>query len=96
MPRFLAKLVEVEAMQWTGDNTRDVSLWHTPDLSPHVLPSGWWLRRSGATGVFELVIETTEGPLVAAIGDWIIRAPTGEVYPCKAHIFNITYEHSRF
>lgn len=40
----------------------------------------------------ELIIQTLEGPLYAAPGDWIITGVHGEQYPCKPDIFEKTYE----
>ena len=40
----------------------------------------------------EQIIQTLEGPLRAAPGDWIITGLRGEKYPCKPDIFEKTYE----
>lgn len=40
----------------------------------------------------ELIIKTLEGKMKADIGDWIITGVTGEKYPCKDHVFKLTYE----
>lgn len=40
----------------------------------------------------ELIIQTLEGPLRAAPGDWIITGVNGEQYPCKPDVFEKTYE----
>ena len=37
-------------------------------------------------------IKTLEGTMKARAGDYIIRGVNGELYPCKADIFNKTYE----
>ncbi len=37
-------------------------------------------------------IKTLEGTMKASAGDYIIRGVNGELYPCKADIFNKTYE----
>lgn len=37
-------------------------------------------------------IETLEGGHIVCPGDWIITGVKGEHYPCKADIFNATYE----
>ncbi len=37
-------------------------------------------------------IETFEGTMTANIGDYIITGVRGEVYPCRADIFEETYE----
>lgn len=39
-----------------------------------------------------LDIKTLEGTHRADIGDWIIQGVKGELYPCKADIFEMTYE----
>jgi len=37
-------------------------------------------------------INTLEGTMTANEGDWIIKGVKGELYPCKADIFEATYE----
>ena len=37
-------------------------------------------------------INTLEGTMIAKAGDYIIRGIDGEIYPCKADIFEKTYE----
>lgn len=37
-------------------------------------------------------IRTLEGVMTANAGDYIIRGVEGEIYPCKADIFEKTYE----
>jgi hypothetical protein len=39
-----------------------------------------------------MLIPTPEGTLRATLTDWIIRGVHGEVYPCKADVFAVTYE----
>ena len=38
-------------------------------------------------------IKTLEGIMVAKCGDYIIRGINGEIYPCKADIFEKTYDY---
>ena len=40
----------------------------------------------------ELFIETLEGVMRAAPGDWIITGIRGEKYPCKPDVFQRTYQ----
>ncbi len=40
----------------------------------------------------EFDIETLEGIMHASIGDYIITGISGEQYPCKPDIFELTYE----
>lgn len=37
-------------------------------------------------------IHTLEGPQTISPGDWILTGVKGEKYPCKADIFEATYE----
>lgn len=89
MPMFRKKPVVIEAVQWTGENLLEV-IRHTRQ---HASAAHWkWeeyedlVRREG------LKIFTIEGPLMASIGDWIIKDVKGECYPCKPDIFMATYE----
>lgn len=40
----------------------------------------------------DLLIMTLEGEMRCMYGDWVIRGIHGEFYPCKADIFDKTYE----
>ncbi len=42
-------------------------------------------------GRLALIIETSEGDMVASIGDYIIKGVKGEFYPYKPDIFHKTY-----
>jgi hypothetical protein len=87
--KFRKKPVVIEAVQWTGDNLREVI-----DFT--------WLHRSADKWSWDEYVEvvhrsglkifTLEGPLMASIGDWIIRGVAGEFYPCKPAIFAATHE----
>jgi hypothetical protein len=37
-------------------------------------------------------IATLEGTMRANVGDYVIKGVKGELYPCKADIFELTYE----
>lgn len=39
-----------------------------------------------------IVVHTPEGMMTAKPGDWIVRSPTGELYPVRADVFAATYE----
>jgi hypothetical protein len=51
---------------------------------------GW--ENSIYTEDHRLIIQTLEGDMHAAIGDWIIKGVNGEFYPCKPDIVAKTYE----
>lgn len=72
------KPVEVKAIRYNGNNAWDI-------INA--------LRDSGIYEVMDtLQIPTLEGTMTAQPGDWIIKGVAGEVYPCKADIFEQTYE----
>ena len=76
--KFRKKPVVIEAIQWTGQNCKEISeLMHSSNtVSPNV----------------SIIIPTLEGEHEARIGDWIIKGVRGEFYPCKPDIFELTYE----
>ena len=44
-------------------------------------------------GIIELItIVTDSGDAQVNIGDWIIRGVKGEIYPCNAEVFELTYD----
>lgn len=68
--------IEIEAIQWTGDNYEEVSIFinKTLRINQHE------------------IIDTLEGIMRVDINDWIIKGVNGEFYPCKPDIFEKTYE----
>ena len=76
--RFRKKPVEVDAIQWNGENRDDA----------HNFITGF----SSNIGADGILIGTLEGDHRADIGDWIIKGVAGEFYPCKPDIFDLTYD----
>lgn len=93
MPKFRKKPVVIEALQWTGDNLREIigftgkaenwTKWFSSmeDYEAHV-----------ATDRQVFKVFTLEGVMEAFPGDYIIKGVKGEFYPCKPDIFEATYE----
>lgn len=77
---FRKKPVEVQAMQWTGENSIELH-----SFTGGLFDSEKW----GAAEVYDYLHEAWI-PLVA--GDWVIQGIQGEFYPCKRDIFAETYE----
>lgn len=73
--------VEVAAMQLTPATFKAVVDWAEPFVG----------AGEDEQGVFVL-IRTLEGDVWAREGDWVIRGVAGEFYPCRADIFEATYE----
>jgi len=89
MARFRKKPVVIEAVQWDGSNLGEVIKF----TGRHESALKWsWPEYEAVVRAEGLKIFTLEGPLMAAIGDWIIRGVKGEFYPCKPDIFAETYE----
>jgi hypothetical protein len=97
MPKFRKKPVVIEAVRWNGMGDAsgigavfallgENTLPHAPD-DPHIKPGLGYTPGDG-----HLMIPTLEGTMTAIPGDWIIRGIKGELYPCKADIFEATYE----
>ncbi len=86
--------VVIEAIQWTGDNQREMF-----DFLTNYEKTDDYMSASGEHFVIDhnavkggLIIKTLEGNHVANIGDYIIKGIAGEFYPCKPDIFKDTYE----
>ena len=84
MSKYRKKPVVIDAFQFDFDNE-----------FPH------WFRKALYMNEVELecapdpkscLIKTLEGVMTAQIGDYIIKGVNGELYPCKADIFEKTYE----
>lgn len=83
MPKlYRKKPVEIEAMQYTGDNVDEVVSWLL-DASKLSCPS---------YGGELLSIQTLEGHMLVSHGDYVIKGVKDEFYPCKPDIFVLTYE----
>lgn len=87
--QYRKKPVVVDAVRWTGNNLREVI--DFTGLHPSALK--WtWEEYEQVVAKDGLKIFTLEGPMMASIGDFIIRGIQGEFYPCKPDIFDATYE----
>lgn len=80
MPKYVKKPVEVEAIQWNGENTTEILAFCHDCFS--------YKKNDFAV----LVINTLEGTMKASIGDYVIRGIKGEFYACKPDIFLLTYD----
>lgn len=84
MAKFVKKPVEVEAFKlgydvepkWFIENDRVCNFIKEKCINGHV----------------SCDLETLEGTMRANKGDYIIQGVKGEIYPCKADIFEMTYQ----
>ena len=80
--KYKTKSVEIEAIQWTGNNTQEILTF----VSTKILEV-----EEDFLGT-EIVIRTLEGNMHASKNDYIIKGLKGEFYPCKPDIFEMKYE----
>ena len=87
--KYRKKPVVIEAIQWTGDNLLEIITF----TGLHESAAQWsWEEYERVVSKKGLKIFTLEGPLMASVGDWIIKGVLGEFYPCRNDIFLMTYE----
>lgn len=78
--KYRKKPVVVEAALVTEDNLPEVAAWCGGQVKEVALP-----KRC-------IDIQTLEGEMRADVGTYVIRGVQGEFYPCRADIFEATYE----
>jgi len=92
MSKFRKKPVVIEAVQWTGDNLKEVIAF----TGLHPSAKKWsWEEYEQVVKTEGLKIFTLEGKMNADVNDWIIKGVQGEFYPCKPDIFEKTYEDAK-
>ena len=82
MRKYVKKPIVIEAMQWTGENRKELFDFCSKSYI-HYMPG---------SNVPELRVQTLEGSMIASVGDYIIKGIHGEFYPCKPDIFAKTYD----
>ena len=94
MAKYRKKPVIIEAIQWNGENHREMF-----DFLSNYEKTNDFMSTSGENFYIDhektkggLIIRTLEGEHIATIGDFIIKGVNGEFYPCKSDIFEKTYE----
>lgn len=81
---YVKKPVIIKAIQWTGDNTKEIINFGGLTNSGHPLIMNF---EKG-----NLIVSTLEGYMKAYPGDYILRGIKGEIYPCRKDIFEESYE----
>jgi hypothetical protein len=89
--KFRKKPVVIDAVQWTGENTKDMYDFARDSEGRPVISCG---HPDGMAAVctLEYGSGTWQVKHWASPGDWIIKGIAGEFYPCKPDIFAATYE----
>ena len=79
MVKYRKRPVEIEAIQFTGYNYKDIK---------DFVGKSYKLNSVDAS----VYIHTLEGDMRVLPTDYVIKGVKGEFYPCKADIFLETYE----
>ena len=89
--KFRNKPVVIDAVQWNGENHREMFEFLEEIRGSYLNPHGknFYIDHSRCLG--GLVIKTPEGEHIASIGDWIIKDIKGEFYPINPYIFKGLY-----
>lgn len=85
MAKFRKKPVVVEAIRFT--DVFEFQKWVDEIINARGMSSFNFRLQGGI-----LYVPTPEGEMRADRGDWIICGVKNEFYPCKADIFEMTYE----
>lgn len=89
--KYRTKPSEIEAVQWTGSNLKEIKDFAGQSLVCAILDPEW-NPGEGQPHVVSIVIRTLEGNLQVSEGDYIVKGLIGEFYPCKPDIFEMKYE----
>ena len=81
--KYRKKPVEIEAVQWTGENLGEIIDFVDGQLN---------YENNFEHNTIKMSIPTLEGVMAVSFGDYIIKGVHGEFYPCKPDIFKKTYE----
>jgi O-methyltransferase involved in polyketide biosynthesis len=84
---YRKKSQAINAMQWNGDNTKELMAWLKDVGARTEIYSDGRMDR--------LNISAPHGVVAALPGDWIIVSSDGHTYPCKNNIFYATYERAQ-
>ena len=90
--------VTIEAQQWTSAEQANHIIDWIESFGEEYEGTVQWDEETGGPlnadgedwGLF--TIDTLEGTMTVAPGDFVIRGVAGEVYPCKPDVFEQTYE----
>jgi hypothetical protein len=88
--KYRKKPVVIDAFQLTRNRGTGEFQHENPDWFQSAVNAGTAYYQGGSEPYY--TIETLEGDMKAGVGDWIIKGVKGEIYPCKADIFAITYD----
>lgn len=86
--KYRKKPVAVEAVRWTGDNFAELDAFAGTQFGT-IHPDDRGDDPDNDAQVYDK-LHSVWVPFSA--GDWVIRGVQGELYPCKAEVFEATYD----
>lgn len=84
--KYRKKPIEIEAIKYTQDTFNQVYVWLEQECPNFVCDN--------RNDPVYFIIPTLEGDMKLMPGDYLIRGVKGEFYPCKADIFELSYDES--
>lgn len=90
--KYKKKPVEVDAVQYTGNNGSEIRNFVGELLTESKPPASMELDKDIPNEAYQILIPTLEGTMICNRLDYVIKGVKGEFYPCKPDIFNITYD----
>lgn len=92
MTRYRKKPIEIEAIQYTGNDYEIANFMKLPITALQTSVDAVLRADGDYRKNCHIHINTLEGVMTANYGDYIIKGVKGEFYPCKPDIFDETYE----
>jgi len=96
MTTYVSKPVEIEAIQWTGDNDAEIIEFTENGFNVGVneveIPSGEVIAKSKWGEVYDYLQNTW---VSVNLNDYIIKGTEDEFYPCAESVFNRKYEEKK-
>ena len=86
--KYRTKPVEIEAIQWTGLNITEMKKFVGESLIYEFYDREWGVEPRAVV----IALDTLDGVLSVAIGDYIIKDLDGEFRPCEPYVFEKIYE----
>lgn len=90
MTQFRKRPIEIEAVQWTGSNAAELDHFAASHFTVLDEQERTHCDDPDATAQIFDVLHSTWVPMQT--NDWALRGIQGEFYPCRADVFEATYE----
>lgn len=91
MPTFRSKPIEIQAVQWRGNNRADVEAFGAKIRITELLEVDEFSKAQvvNIPQVYDVLQDTW---VTINFLDYIIKGTKGEFYPCNVEVFNYKYE----